>query len=498
MTRAARPRKRQRGSIDALPSGALRVRAYGGTDPLTGKRNDLVETIPAGPDAARLAEQARTRLLNQVDERRNPRTKATMNQLLDRWLEVLDVEPSTRIGYVRKIEKHVRPMLGKVRVGRVDAELLETFYAKLRRCRDHCDGRRVVQHRTSGEHECDERCRLHKCKGLADSTVRQMHWILSGAFERAVRWKWIAVNPAEYADKPALPHPDPQPPSVADAARIVNEAWRDPDWGAFVWCAMTLGARRGELCALRWKHIDLVNNVVTFHRSRSVDEDGEPTEKDTKTHQQRRAVFDAETGAVLAEHKGRCEERTKALGAVLDPEAYVFSPDPLGRTSPIPDTMTQRYSRLAARLGIKTHLHALRHYSATELIAAGVDVRTVAGRLGHAGGGATTLRVYAAWLSEADQRAAAALSGRMPPRPSPEPAEVPAAPSEETLAVEIPRPQPPRRSPAPRSAKSKARAHWTTTRAAGKSPTGAELAKLAGVDPSVGRRWRREWLAGER
>src|SRR4051794_13467251 len=41
--------------------------------------------------------------------------------------------------------------------------------------------------------------------------------------------------------------------------------------------------------------------------------------------------------------------------------------------------------------------HALRHYSATELLAAGVDLRTVAGRLGHGGGGATTLRVYAAW-----------------------------------------------------------------------------------------------------
>ncbi|MEU2703110.1 winged helix-turn-helix domain-containing protein [Micromonospora aurantiaca (nom. illeg.)] len=62
-------------------------------------------------------------------------------------------------------------------------------------------------------------------------------------------------------------------------------------------------------------------------------------------------------------------------------------------------------------------MHALRHYSATELINAGVDVRTVAGRLGHGGGGTTTLRVYAAWLSESDQRAAGKLAARMPPRP---------------------------------------------------------------------------------
>jgi nucleoside-diphosphate kinase len=63
------------------------------------------------------------------------------------------------------------------------------------------------------------------------------------------------------------------------------------------------------------------------------------------------------------------------------------------------------------------NLHQLRHYSATELISAGVDVRTVAGRLGHGGGGTTTLKVYSAWHSEADQRAASALGMRMPELP---------------------------------------------------------------------------------
>lgn len=51
---------------------------------------------------------------------------------------------------------------------------------------------------------------------------------------------------------------------------------------------------------------------------------------------------------------------------------------------------------------------------ATELIAAGVDVRTVAGRLGHGSGGATTLKVYTAWVSEADRRAATTIAGIMP------------------------------------------------------------------------------------
>ena len=68
---------------------------------------------------------------------------------------------------------------------------------------------------------------------------------------------------------------------------------------------------------------------------------------------------------------------------------------------------------MCAGLGIDSHLHALRHYSATELLTAGVDLRTVAGRLGHGGGGATTLRVYAAWVGEADRRAAALMGTRM-------------------------------------------------------------------------------------
>ena len=72
---------------------------------------------------------------------------------------------------------------------------------------------------------------------------------------------------------------------------------------------------------------------------------------------------------------------------------------------------------MCGRLGWDMHLHQLRHYSATELIAAGVDVRTVASRLGHGGGGATTLKVYSAWRSEADQRAASSLGLRMPAPP---------------------------------------------------------------------------------
>jgi integrase len=71
---------------------------------------------------------------------------------------------------------------------------------------------------------------------------------------------------------------------------------------------------------------------------------------------------------------------------------------------------------MAERLGIDTHIHALRPYSATKLLTAGIDLRTVAGRLGHGGGGATTLRVYAAWVAASDRKAAEILGSQMTKR----------------------------------------------------------------------------------
>jgi integrase len=82
-TRSAPGQRRTKGSIEALPSGALRVAVYAGIDPITKRRHYLKEIVPAGPRAHAAAEAARARLVAQVAERRNPRTSATVDQLLD-------------------------------------------------------------------------------------------------------------------------------------------------------------------------------------------------------------------------------------------------------------------------------------------------------------------------------------------------------------------------------------------------------------------------------
>ena len=408
----------QRGTVETLPSGSLRVSLFAGWDPVTGRRMYLREVIPPGPRAAREAEKAARRLGTQLDERRSPRTSATVNQMLDKYFEVIDRDASTVSTYVGYADRHIRPLIGGVKVGALDGDVFDSFYAELRRCRAHCDRRPRLDHRTPGEHTCDGRCRDHVCRPLAPATVRQIHFILSGALKRAVRWRWIPASPIESAEPPAAPKPNPTPPSPEEAARILNEAWKDPDWGLLVWLVMVTGLRRGELCSLRWRDVDLVRGTLML--ARSIGQRGRQRwEKDTKSHQHRRLALDDETVALFRAHRALCEERARAVEASLPGDAFVFSRDPDGSTHLLPDSVSQRYTKLATRLGIKTTIHKLRHYSATELISAGVDVRTVAGRLGHAGGGATTLRVYTAWVSESDQRASSTLFSRMPSRPAP-------------------------------------------------------------------------------
>ncbi|MFD1533583.1 hypothetical protein [Pseudonocardia aurantiaca] len=221
---------------------------YAGVDPLTKRRHYLREVIAAGPTAHADAEKALRRLVVQVDEQRSPRTAATVEQLLDRHFELLEVEPSTLATYRSLTTSRILPLIGKQKMGALRAAVFDSFYAELRRCRAHCDRRPYTEHRTDLAHECDHRCRPHACRPLSKSTVRQIHVILSGALKRAVRWRWLSTNPIEHAEPPAQPAANPQPPTAEEAARILNESWSDPDWAVLVWLTMVTGFRRGELC----------------------------------------------------------------------------------------------------------------------------------------------------------------------------------------------------------------------------------------------------------
>jgi integrase len=302
------------------------------------------------------------------------RIDATVNELLDRHLALLQCSEHTRQSHEWLAAKHIRPFLGRMRLLAVTPERLDGLYAEVLRCREHC-----ARKHTAG----------HVCRPLHPSTVRKIHCVLSAAFRRAVRWGWIDRSPTGEATAPAQPHPEPRPPTPTEAARILTEAWQDPDLGPLVWVAMATGARCGELCALRWRHIDTARGLVVI-RSAIAQAGSQVWEKDTKLHQRRHIALDPITIAVLTDYRELRRCRAAALGVELSAEGFVFSPRADARTCRSPQALTCQYHRLVAGLGVATTVHKLRHYSATELIRAGVDVRTVAGRLGHADGGTTS------------------------------------------------------------------------------------------------------------
>ncbi|MEV6603881.1 site-specific integrase [Kutzneria sp. NPDC051319] len=428
---AARTTGRQRGGIEQR-GDTLRVSVYAGLDPVTGKRVYLRETVPGTDKAAeKRAEKALTRLLAQVDAQRVPETSVSLSHAIDEWMRVNEIEATTRHTYQGYIDRTIKPAIGSSPVKDITPRVLENFYAELRQCRIRCKGKAFIVHKTEHEHDCTaDGCKAHLCRPMAAATVRQIHTIISGTMSTAERWQWITSNPARTAKQPRKKPPEPDPPSSSEAARLVEEAFRvDDDWGTLVWLVMTTGIRRGEACALRFSDIkgldaDLdsesgdVEGILEVRRN-YVKVAGVSVEKATKTHQMRRIALDSETMTLLREHRDRVRDRLKAVDKQFTPNLFVFTgtrKDEDHSAPYSPNAVTQRYKDMGTRLGIDTHIHALRHYSATELLTAGVDLRTVAGRLGHGGGGATTLKVYAAWVAASDRKAAEILASRMPKR----------------------------------------------------------------------------------
>ena len=214
-------------------------------------------------------------------------------------------------------------------------------------------------------------------------------------------------RPGEAARGPSL-----KPPSPEDVIRLIEAAKRSrrPELGVVFHVAAVTGARRGELIALRWSAVDLVGAQVLVERS-AVQVGRDVIEKDTKPHQARRLALDAGTVDLLGRHKTAMEERAALFDVALSDEAFVFSDEPDSMAPWKPGRITLAFSRFCAQEGIEgVRFHDLRHFAATRLLASGVDVRTVSGRLGHANA-ATTLGVYAHFLQSADQAAAAVLGG---------------------------------------------------------------------------------------
>jgi integrase len=106
-----------KGHIQRLPSGSFRVKVYAGIDPVTGKERLLRQTCP---DEAS-AHVALGRLLAEADGGRFPDRHATVGQALDKYLEVADLEVSTKEAHKGCIRPTIGPVLGEVKIRQLSA-----------------------------------------------------------------------------------------------------------------------------------------------------------------------------------------------------------------------------------------------------------------------------------------------------------------------------------------------------------------------------------------
>jgi len=368
--------KRKRGE------GVWELRAYVGRDPATGNPKQVSKTFRG---SAREADEALRDLIEQQVPGRSDGAGATLGQLLDAWLaecERMDLSPTTLRVYRTQIEHTIRPALGSIKVQRLGAKDLDDLY------------------------------RAMKEKGSSPKTVRNHHALLAAALHQAVRWGWVRRNVAEMAKPPRVTQRVVRPPSVDDVRQLVVAAEeRDPRLAPLVMMAALTGMRRGELCALRWSDLDLDEGQIEVARS-VVLVPGGLGEKTTKTNRTRRVALDEVGLTVLRTHRARVEEWARLADEELRPDAFIFSPYVDGSLPFRPDNVTNFFTRVRDELKLPgVRLHDLRHFTATQLIGAGVDVRTVAGRLGHTDP-SMTLRVYSHALEERD-RAAAAVMGSL-------------------------------------------------------------------------------------
>jgi integrase len=122
-------------------------------------------------------------------------------------------------------------------------------------------------------------------------------------------------------------------------------------------------------------------------------------------------ALDAATNAVLAVQKDLASQRCTTVGVALGSDAFIWSQAPDYSEPLRPGRVTSRFAELRGDLGLgSVRFHHLRHFAATVMLAGGVDVRTVAGRLGHSRP-TLTLQTYAHVMEVTDRRAAEIVGG---------------------------------------------------------------------------------------
>lgn len=230
-----------------------------------------------------------------------------------------------------------------------------------------------------------------QAEGKAHSTVIKVYTILHSFFKMAYLGDMIPRNPMDKVERPK-PRKDevkadgPLAYTPAEVQTIITALEREPlKWQALVHLLIDTGIRRGECCALQWKHIDFDSGAITIAGNLCYTST-KGVYLDTPKNGHTRTVYaGAHTLTLLRQL--RTEQAKKAISQ------YVFtkegSPEPMHPQSP-----TRYLKKFSGRYGVPDlHPHKLRHTFASIAITNGADVASVSEALGHTDK-AVTLRMY--------------------------------------------------------------------------------------------------------
>jgi integrase len=359
------------------------LRVYQGKDSESRRERWLTKTVHGS------TRYARRQLEDMVAEAGRARIQAgTLADLLDQWFQAASPGwAASTVSHTRSIiDCYLSPHLGHLDLAKLTTADIDDFYGYLLRAGGRDD------------------------RPLAPGTVARVHGVLHRALAQAVRWDWIWLNAASNATPPRVAPANIRPPSPQQVAVLLDWARReDPPLFCFLRLAVSTGARRSQLLALHWGDVDEEGTAVAFTRALIEGPHG-PELRATKTHRTYRVELDGETFDVLMDHRSDEEDRAVRAGVELTEGAFVFALRPGGTKPWLPNWLTKRF--IAARRGAGLphfRLHDLRHFMATEMLAAGVPIATVSQRLSHARA-STTLNVYAHAVPGGDRRAAETLA----------------------------------------------------------------------------------------
>ncbi|MGA8649166.1 MAG: tyrosine-type recombinase/integrase [Xanthobacteraceae bacterium] len=316
-------------------------------------------------------------------------TKITLVQFLDRWLDDVRtrVTPKTHERYAQICHKNIAPFLGAVLLVKLRPEQISDAYAKA-----------LASGRRRGE------------GGLSPRTVRQMHAILKSALAQAVKWDILVRNPAAAVRGPKVGRSAMQTYDLEQTAELIKAAR-----GRRVFIPMLLavlgGLRRGEIAALRWRHVDLAATQLAVVQSAEQTLAG-VRYKEPKSGRGRTIALSDTLVTELRAHRVRQAEELLRFGKRLSDDDFVIT-QPEG--SPLrPHSLGQEWVRFLAGHGAlpRIRFHDLRHAHATHLLASGVHPKVASERLGHSKVG-ITLDLYSHVLPNMQADAAAMVDGAL-------------------------------------------------------------------------------------